>query len=76
MNAASSAIASSEAGVATDTRGEKDRVRLDDTSSTEKQHKRHFPRNKKSTYGIKWTPSEYPNKPPIYSSHYQTVCQA
>ena len=36
MDAASRDIASSEAGVSTDTRGEEDRVRLDSTSSTEK----------------------------------------
>jgi len=35
MDAASPDIASSEAGVATDTRGEEDRMRLDGTSSTE-----------------------------------------
>jgi len=35
MDAASPDIASSEARVATDTRGEEDRMRLDGTSSTE-----------------------------------------
>jgi len=35
MDAASRDIASSEAGVFTDTQGEEDRVRLDGTSSTE-----------------------------------------
>ena len=60
MEAAPPDKASMDPSVATNVRVEEDRVRLDGTSSTEEQYKQNLPRNEKSTYGIKWTASEYP----------------
>ena len=54
--------ASLDSLVAIYVRVEEDEGSADCINSTEGSHKGHFPRNKKSTYGIKLTPSEHQKK--------------